>query len=95
MSTLVDALHQVALSAPRLSPPLRARNLLTTRWLTFSHETALSLAWPSPTNWLYGHRVSYPRAASLYRPRNARASPLYQLFEAYYEDVKAERVNKH
>ncbi len=26
---------------------------------------------------------------SLYRPRNARASPLYQLLEAYYEDVKA------
>ena len=25
----------------------------------------------------------------LYRPRNARASPLYQLFETYYEDVKA------
>ncbi len=26
---------------------------------------------------------------SLYRPRNARASPLYQLFETYYDDVKA------
>ena len=26
---------------------------------------------------------------ALYRPRNARASPLYQLFENYYEDVKA------
>ena len=26
---------------------------------------------------------------ALYRPRNARATPLYQLFEAYYEDVKA------
>ena len=25
----------------------------------------------------------------LYRPRNARASPLYQLLELYYEDVKA------
>ena len=25
----------------------------------------------------------------LYRPRNARASPLYQLLETYYEDVKA------
>ena len=25
----------------------------------------------------------------LYRPRNARASLLYQLLEAYYEDVKA------
>ncbi len=25
----------------------------------------------------------------LYRPRNARASPLFQLFENYYEDVKA------
>ncbi len=25
----------------------------------------------------------------LYRPRNARASPLYRLFETYYEDVKA------
>ena len=26
---------------------------------------------------------------SLYRPRNARASPLYQLFETYYDEVKA------
>jgi len=26
---------------------------------------------------------------ALYRPRNARATPLYQLLEAYYEDVKA------
>ncbi len=26
---------------------------------------------------------------ALYRPRNARASPLYQLFETYYEQVKA------
>ncbi len=26
---------------------------------------------------------------ALYRPRNARATALYQLFEAYYEDVKA------
>ncbi|HEY7467217.1 MAG TPA: transposase zinc-binding domain-containing protein, partial [Dehalococcoidia bacterium] len=25
----------------------------------------------------------------LYRPRNVRATPLYQLLEAYYEDVKA------
>ena len=25
----------------------------------------------------------------LYRPRNARASPLYQLLETYYEEVKA------
>ena len=25
----------------------------------------------------------------LYRPRNARATPLYQLLESYYEDVKA------
>ena len=25
----------------------------------------------------------------LYRPRNARASPLYQLLETYYEDFKA------
>ena len=25
----------------------------------------------------------------LYRPRNARASPLYQLLETYFEDVKA------
>ena len=26
---------------------------------------------------------------SLYRPRNVRATPLYQLLESYYEDVKA------
>ncbi len=26
---------------------------------------------------------------ALYRPRNARATDLYQLLEAYYEDVKA------
>ena len=26
---------------------------------------------------------------ALYRPRNARASPLYQILETYYEDVKA------
>ncbi len=26
---------------------------------------------------------------ALYRPRNARATTLYQLLEAYYEDVKA------
>ena len=26
---------------------------------------------------------------ALYRPRNARATALYQLLEAYYEDVKA------
>ena len=26
---------------------------------------------------------------ALYRPRNARAAALYQLLEAYYEDVKA------
>jgi hypothetical protein len=25
----------------------------------------------------------------LYRPRNVRATPLYQLLEMYYEDVKA------
>lgn len=25
----------------------------------------------------------------VYRPRQARAAPLYQLFEAHYEDVKA------
>ena len=34
----------------------------------------------------------------LYRPRNARASPLYQLLETYYEDVKAiweERFEKN
>ncbi len=33
----------------------------------------------------------------LYRPRNARASPLYQLFETYYDEVKAvweERFDK-
>ena len=30
--------------------------------------------------------VDTPR---LYRPRNARATPLYQLFEMYYEDLKA------
>lgn len=28
-------------------------------------------------------------APRLYRPRNVRATPLYQLLEAYYEDVKA------
>ncbi len=28
-------------------------------------------------------------APPFYRPRNARASPLYQLMEAYYDDVKA------
>ncbi len=28
-------------------------------------------------------------APPFYRPRNARATPLYQLFETYYEDVKA------
>jgi len=26
---------------------------------------------------------------ALYRPRNVRATPLYQLLETYYEDVKA------
>jgi hypothetical protein len=26
---------------------------------------------------------------ALYRPRNARATPLYQLLEAHYEDVMA------
>ncbi len=38
------------------------------------------------------HPALVPRPGgypSLYRPRNARASPLYQLLEAYYEDVKA------
>ncbi len=30
--------------------------------------------------------VETPR---LYRPRNVRATPLYQLLEMYYEDVKA------
>ena len=35
---------------------------------------------------------------ALYRPRNPRATALYQLLEAYYEDVKAvgeERFEKH
>ena len=35
---------------------------------------------------------------ALYRPRNARATTLYQLLEAYYEDVKAiweERFEKN
>ena len=31
---------------------------------------------------------------SLYRPRNARASPLYQLFETYYDEVKAVREER-
>ena len=37
-------------------------------------------------------------APPFYRPRNARATPLYQLFETYYEDVKAlweERFEKN
>ncbi len=34
--------------------------------------------------------TSQPKASlALYRPRQARASPLYQLFEAHYEEVKA------
>ncbi|TDI36472.1 MAG: hypothetical protein E2P02_25130 [Acidobacteria bacterium] len=32
---------------------------------------------------------NYITPLRLYRPRNARASPLYQLFESYYEQVKA------
>ncbi len=33
---------------------------------------------------------SQPKASlALYRARQARASPLYQLFEAHYEEVKA------
>ena len=34
--------------------------------------------------------TSQPKASlALHRPRQARASPLYQLFEAHYEEVKA------
>ena len=49
------------------------------------------MAWSSPIERPYAPRPRLPpsRAASLYRPRNARATALYQLLEACYEDVKA------
>src|SRR3990172_3363044 len=40
----------------------------------------------APTHALVPTPDGYP---SLYRPRDAGASPLYQLLQAYYEDVKA------
>jgi len=40
----------------------------------------------APTPALVPTPDGYP---SLYRPRDAGASPLYQLLQAYYEDVKA------
>ncbi len=77
MSTLVDDLRQAPVSAPVSRPPPRARNFLTTRLLTFFHETALPLAWTSPTNWLYGHRrlLPHPRAASSLPPTQRSSEP--------------------
>ena len=51
----------------------------------------LTLARRSPTKSLMGLAASSQPLAPpvLYRPRNARATALYQLLEAYYEDVKS------